>query len=370
MSDTYAAQLRMIGASAADFAMREGGPAVARAVHEGRAACERAAWKRIADLGWFGIAVAEAHGGLGLFAPAAAVVAQEAGRALMMPPVTLGMAACAVLAAAGDGQATLETAMAGDALVAMARVVPAAPAGEERQDAMLVPDTGAATHFLLGKGTGAAFEARLVARGAPDTECASRIAVDGSALTDVRVGASAWRNAALMLRGEPGWRAWRQGMNLLWLLDAAYLCGLTEAALDLALEYMRLRRQFGVPIGSFQALQHRAATCHVDSRASRALVHEAARAWGGRREAWAAAAARHRAAASALRVTKEVIQFHGAIGFADEHDAGLYLRRAMTVGACHQDDVRLALVATANQDLDPDANPHLDTNPITAGIAA
>ncbi len=116
-----------------------------------------------------------------------------------------------------------------------------------------------------------------------------------------------------------------------------------ESALKLALDYLRLRHQFGVAIGSFQALQHRAASCHVDAQATQALVGEAASALGGPRGAWAAAASLHRAAAAALRITQEVVQFHGAIGFADEHDAGLYLRRAMALSARHARDVRAQL---------------------------
>jgi alkylation response protein AidB-like acyl-CoA dehydrogenase len=343
MNMEYAAQLRMIRESAAHFAASQGGPAVARAVHEGASACDMATWKGIADLGWFGIAVEEARGGLGLSAPAAAVVAEEAGRALMMPPVTLGMAAATVLAHGQDAAApVLQDALAGDALVALA---PVAGVGDGDRVASLVPDAAVATHWLLGTGAGSAFEARLLRKGEPRTHYETRLAVDGSGLADIRIDASAWRDAVVILDGEPGLRAWRQGRQLLWLLDAAYLGGLADGALALALEYMRLRRQFGAPIGSFQALQHRAATCHVDSKASRALVHEAARAWGGDRQAWAAAAAQHRAAACALRVTKEVIQFHGAIGFADEHDAGLYLKRAMTVGARYGREVQQELIA-------------------------
>ncbi|OZI19166.1 hypothetical protein CAL26_16055 [Bordetella genomosp. 9] len=342
MSSEIAEQLRMIGESAAHYAASRAGPAAARAVHDGRPGWDWAAWRDIAGLGWFGIAVPEERGGLGWSAAAAAVVAQEAGRALMMAPVGTGMAAAGVLAHGGDAaQGVLAELLAGDALV-----VPAPVARHQQDDcvAMLVPDAGAATHWLLADGEGDAFEARLLRRDAAGTRYAPRVAVDGSALADIQIDAGAWREAPVMLRGDPGAQAWRQGRHLSWLLDAAYLSGLTEEALKLALDYMRLRRQFGVPIGSFQALQHRAATCHVDCRTSRALVFEAARAWGGAREGWAAAAARHRAAASALRVTEEAIQFHGAIGFADEHDAGLYLRRAMTVGARHGRDVRQVLV--------------------------
>jgi alkylation response protein AidB-like acyl-CoA dehydrogenase len=341
MNTEYTEQLLMIGESAALFAASQAGPAAARAVHEGGRAWDMTAWRGIADLGWFGIAVDEAQGGLALSAPAAVVVAEEAGRALMMPPVAMGMAAASILAHGGDAaRSALTDALAGDVLVAFAPVAAVEGAGCV---AALVPDGGAATHWLLGAGMDSAFEARLVRKDAPGTRCETRLAVDGSALADIHVETSAWRNAPVMLGGVAGMQAWRRGRHLLWLLDAAYLSGLTEESLKLALDYMRLRRQFGAPIGSFQALQHRAAMCHVDSKASRALVHEAARAWGDVREGWAAAAAQHRAAASALRVTKEVIQFHGAIGFADEHDAGLYLRRAMTVSARHGHDVRQVL---------------------------
>uniref|UniRef100_UPI0039EEE6A6 acyl-CoA dehydrogenase family protein n=1 Tax=Bordetella sputigena TaxID=1416810 RepID=UPI0039EEE6A6 len=338
----YAAQLRMIGESAAHFAAAQAGPAVARAIHEGGASWDMKDWKGIADLGWFGIAVPEARDGLGWFAPSAVVVAEEAGRALMMPPVAAGIVAAGILAQGGDAaHAVLEDALRGDALVVPA---PVTGDGDGAHVATLVPDAATATHWLLATGVGSSFEARLVRKDTVGTRYETRVAVDGSTLADVRVTASAWRDAPVVLDGEPGMLAWRRGRHLLWLLDAAYLSGLAQEALKLALDYMRLRRQFRVPIGSFQALQHRAAMCHVDSKASRALVHEAARAWGGRREDWAAAAAQHRAAACALRVTKEVVQFHGAIGYADEHDAGLYLRRAMTVGARHGRDVARVLV--------------------------
>lgn len=342
MNGEYAAQLRMIGESAAHFAAGQGGAAAARVVQEGGTAWDMAAWKDIGALGWFGIAVGEEQGGLGLSAPAAVVVAQEAGRALMMPPVASGIAVAAILAQAGDAPGrVLEDVLAGNILAVPA---PVAAAEDGARGATLVPDAGRATHWLLAAECESAFEARLIARGAPGTQCETRPAVDGTGLADIRVSASAWGDAPVMLDRAHGPAAWRQGHHLLWLLDAAYLSGLTEAALELALEYMRLRRQFGVPVGSFQALQHRAAMCHVDGKATRALVHEAAQAWGGARQGWAAAAAYHRAAASALRVTKEVIQFHGAIGFADEHDAGLFLKRAMTVGARHGRDVRQVLM--------------------------
>jgi alkylation response protein AidB-like acyl-CoA dehydrogenase len=114
---------------------------------------------------------------------------------------------------------------------------------------------------------------------------------------------------------------------------SAFLVGLMDEALKITIGYMNMRKQFGTPIGAFQALQHRAASCYVDIVASRALVLEACRAFSTGMRSRAACAAKARASAAALRVIKECVQFHGAIGFADEHDIGLYLRKAVTISA-------------------------------------
>lgn len=330
MSAEHDAQLHMIGESAADFAARHRGVA-----HEGAAA-----WKSIAGLGWFGIAVPESHGGLALGAPAVAVVAEPAGHTLMRAPIGMGMAAAQVLAGAQGGDDVLAALLAGDACIALA---PATAVTGGTLLATLVSDGDAAAQWLVAVGEGAGFSARLLRVGEPGVVRDDRAAVDGSRLADLRIDHAAWADALRLLSGADGEATWRRGVQLGWLSDAAYLCGLMDAALKLALDHLRLRRQFGVPIGSFQALQHRAVACHVDVTATRALVHEAARAFGTPRQAWAAAAAVHRAGEAALRVTLEVVQFHGAIGFADEHDAGRYLRRAMTLGARHTADALAVL---------------------------
>ncbi|CAN7732665.1 acyl-CoA dehydrogenase [Variovorax sp. LjRoot290] len=341
MNAEQSAPLRMIAESAAAFAASHGGPALARRVHEGGLAWEAATWQAIAELGWLGIVVPEAAGGLELGASALCVVAEEAGRTLLTPPLTLGMAAAAVLAEGGAAAApTLRALIEGMAHVALAHATVAA---DGTLSASLVPEGDAATRWLVASGQGAGFVVRLLEPAAVGLALHVRHAVDGSRLASLTIEPAAWEKASPLLSGVAGEAVWARGRQLTWLGDAAYLCGLMDAALRLALDYLRLRRQFGVPIGSFQALQHRATDCHVDVTATRALVHEAARAVGTAREAWAAAAAAQRAAAASLRVTKEVVQFHGAIGFADEHDAGLYLRRAMTVGARHAGEALAAL---------------------------
>jgi len=115
------------------------------------------------------------------------------------------------------------------------------------------------------------------------------------------------------------------------------LLGIMEEALSITIAYLKIREQFGRTLASFQALQHRAASMYVDSEVCRSLIFEACRAADARMAGAAAAAAKLRASEAALRVTKECIQLHGAIGFADEHDIGLYLRRAMVLAARYGD---------------------------------
>ena len=115
---------------------------------------------------------------------------------------------------------------------------------------------------------------------------------------------------------------------------AAEMLGVMGQSLELALGYVKTREQFGRPIGSFQALQHRAVDAHIQMELTRSLLFQVCAAFdSGRGSRAMAAAVKARASAAVLDVTKSVIQMHGAIGFTDEYDAGLYLRRAMTLSA-------------------------------------
>ncbi len=116
---------------------------------------------------------------------------------------------------------------------------------------------------------------------------------------------------------------------------AAELLGIMDAAHAIALDYIKTRVQFGRPIGAFQVLQHRSVNLYVEVETMRSFLFQAAGAMDSGRAATAALASALKARASdkALEVTKAAIQLHGAIGFTDEHDIGLYLRRAMALAA-------------------------------------
>lgn len=337
MSDTAHIDRALVADSARAFVAGNAGAARARQrLSQAPGALDTACWRGMAELGWFGIAVPESIGGLELGAGAACIVAEEAGRGLLMPPLTAAMAAAKLLAASAN------PALAQDlgALLAGRQDIAIACTAWDAQRPAEMPiafDADAAAAFLVASKAGGAFDARLMARDTPGVQVIHEQCVDGSYLSRLRIDTAAWADAPRVLQGAGGVAAWNEAVDLLRLADAAYLCGIMDAALAMSLDYLRLRHQFGAPIGSFQALQHRAADCHIQLASAHALVHEAAAAHGTARSRFAAAAGIHRAKAAAMHVAKENIQFHGAIGFADEHDAGLYLRRAMVLAARHGD---------------------------------
>jgi alkylation response protein AidB-like acyl-CoA dehydrogenase len=115
---------------------------------------------------------------------------------------------------------------------------------------------------------------------------------------------------------------------------SAELLGVMEKAQEITLDYLRIRKQFGKLIGSFQALQHQAVNIYIRTEAVRSLVFQvAANNDPYRIDPALAIAAKAKASEEALAVTQACIQLHGAIGFTDEHDIGLYLKRAMLLSS-------------------------------------
>jgi alkylation response protein AidB-like acyl-CoA dehydrogenase len=107
-----------------------------------------------------------------------------------------------------------------------------------------------------------------------------------------------------------------------------------EGAQEMTFAYLRLRQQFGKPIGSFQALQHKAVDIYIKTETTRSLIYQVAAANDPYRiDPALAVAVKAKASENALAVTQACIQLHGAIGFTDEHDIGLYLKRAMLLSS-------------------------------------
>jgi alkylation response protein AidB-like acyl-CoA dehydrogenase len=331
---------QLIGDSARGFLDGAGGVARVRARRNVRS-LDRAVWTQMAALGWFGMLVPEAQGGSGLVMTDMLELFHALGASLAPDPVAPVTTTACALAQVGTDEAAglLEAIIKGDAVAlfvprAGAKQLAEVSGGRLNRGTGLRTDLHAADSIIFTARTSdygvALFHADC---GQPGIEKELRDTVDGGATGRVRFHDVDMASIRLLAHGVAAWHAERCAADVERLANAAMLTGVMDRALAMAVDYLGTRQQFGKPIGSFQALQHRAASCHVDVAAGRAIVREAALAWASPRQRGAAAAAFAYVSEAALRVTREAIQFHGAIGFTDGHDIGLFHRRALALAA-------------------------------------
>ena len=309
-----------------ELLQRECPPAAVRAGWPGAEADPervRGIWAKLAEMGVLGAAVPEAAGGLGLGACDVVPLLEEAGRvALPLPLAETAFVAAPLLAEADEpdgGEAS------GQAAELLARLIEGEVLVAASLDgAGLVPFAGVADALLLGDGPGERI--RLL----PADAAAPVESIDGARALGRALGASASANGATagtMLELSPAQRAaaWDRGA----LGAAAQLVGLGRTLLALSTEYVKERRQFGVAIGSFQAVKHHLANSLLALEFAAPAVLRAA--WS--LDAGAATAGRDVAMAKALaseaaeRVAATALQVHGAIAYTTEYDLHLFAKR-------------------------------------------
>ena len=297
----------------------------------------------MAELGWLGLQIPEAYGGLGLRFFDLCVVLEQTGRELMPEPFisTLLLGTQALLLGGSEAQkeAWLPGVAGGEVFLAVAyeegaQQVSALEDGDSfvlsGQKAQVL-DGHIADRIVVSANTSGDLETLFLVDPSSDGVSVTRQhRIDGLGaaivnLRDVRVG----RDAVV---GEL-----HQGSAL---LDAvlqraaagvsAQMLGAAEQAFDDTLAYLKEREQFGAPIGSFQALQHRAVAVFTDIALTRSVVLAAARAVDESPDEAPRLTALAMAMASEtlLQAAKEAIQMHGGIGVTDEHDIGFYMKRA------------------------------------------
>ena len=298
-----------------------------RALRFGLPGFDREVWRQMASMGWIGLRVPEALGGAGLGLVEACALMAELGAGLVPEPLAPAMAVAPllppdVLARALDGSAIVLPAAAERPDSIAPGTDTQASGGRVSGLKQFIPMGAGADLFLVSVWGGAV----LVEAGAPGVELDTALTQDGGHVATLRLHNAPCRPLAA---------AMGDALDDVALLTAASLLGAMERSFALTLDYMRTRKQFGRAIGSFQALQHRAADLQVQVALTRASIESAAAALdagavGAPRQA-AVSRAKARAAEGAMRVTRECIQLHGGIGYTDEYDVGLFLRRAMVL---------------------------------------
>lgn len=288
-------------------------------------------WKSIADLGWLGIAIPESSGGSGLGFAHTTALLEEAGAALAAVPLHETIELAGLFSKYGNAEQKerwLGPLIKGDMTVAMADPVrhgpnePASQAPKAQFDYLHFADS-AALIVLPVEGGLAIFE-----RGSSSvTVCAKQIVDLTRSMAEVALDPANYEPIAF-LRLEPS--ALAAMADRMAVAVAADSIGGASAIFSTTLDYLKLREQFGRPIGSFQALKHRAADWKVQLEAANGLVRHAAASIdsGGARSAELASKAKYYACDVYTSLCEDAIQLHGGIGFTWDHCAHVYLKRA------------------------------------------
>jgi len=301
------------------FAQRHVTPDQVRATMASPEGYDPKTWQRLsAELGLTALAVPESFAGAGAGPGEVAVVVEEFGRVLLPSPYL--SSAVAALALAGAAAACPDAAQ---------RYLPGLADGSVIAALALDADVTAAGGAITG-----------TARNVVDGAAAGLLLVrSGDDLLAVAAGAAAVeplgtldqtrRQAAVRFDGVPALPAGpaATAVALQRVLLAAECAAAAEHCLDVTVAYLMSRRQFGRPIGAFQALKHRAADLKVAVTSAQATARAAVRAAETDVAVLPALAALH-CARTFVQVAGEMIQLHGGIGFTWEHEAHLYFKRA------------------------------------------
>jgi alkylation response protein AidB-like acyl-CoA dehydrogenase len=354
--DADADALQAFAESAKALLITESPLARIRQLREAVPRFERPVWQRMVQAGWTAILAPAEHGGLELDLRHACAIAQALGRHPAPEPfVACAVQAVALLSKLPSGtvrDSVLSAVVSGDTIAGVAwqeragqiepddtphtsgatRATPVAEgysiAGEKK---WVVPGTGA-DGWIVSAQAADGLALFWVPHDTPGVTLQEQVRADGSPsatleLTDVRVAAT-----HCLASGDAAIAALSQANDMARIALAAELLGVAQHAFEATRAYLVTRVQFGKPIGANQGLQHRLVDAYIQIELAADCLNEVLRdTTSGHAQALAIGASRAKArcAHAALHVTREAVQMHGAIGFTDEYDLGLYVKRAL-----------------------------------------
>ena len=322
-------------------------------------------WRQLADLGLLGLNVPEDRGGMGGSSVDAMIVMQALGRALVVEPyVQTAIVAASLIARTGSPpqrEELLLKIVAGDARVVVAALEPGARFDLDHVESRAVPTDGgyvltgrkavavgaeSAHHLIVSARTSGAGRDRrgislfLVPAGVAGLVIRAVPTIDGLRaaeikLTDVSVPAS-----ALLGTLHEGFTELERAIDRGLAAQCAEAVGAMERLLEMTAEHLRNRRQFGQPIGNFQALQHRAADMAIALEQARSTALLAAAKVDDpdpRERRKAVSAAKVMCGQSGRYVGEQAVQLHGGMGMTDALDVGWYYKRLVCIDLCYGD---------------------------------
>ena len=356
-------QIELLRTGAGTFLSRESPLTRARSLRGQVPGFDRQFWAQLASEGWTGLLVPETHGGLGLGWHEMATVTAALADVLAPEPLVPGAVfAGRILEALAPGSALaaqlLRDLAEGSLLPAVAwqeqeTGTPWTEDGDLAPPAALLEPDGAGWrlrgrkfHVRPGAGADGYLVSALlggqpalvwVAAGAPGLTADMVQLADGTCSARLTFDNAVVAGSECLGRGDAAAAALIRALDETLIMTGVELRALAERMIGMTLDYLRTRVQFGKPIGGFQALQHRAVDMWIQLALCGAVVDEAVAALDrgaeGRERALIASRAKSRGGDAALTIAREAVQLHGAIGFTDEYDLGLYLKRALVLAS-------------------------------------
>jgi len=350
----FSEEQEMLRSSVKDFLEQECPITYTRQMMEDDTGYSEEKWKKMAELGWQGLIFPEEYGGSGLDMVDMVVVLEEMGKTVMpgpfFPTVILGGLGILLGGSKAQKKKYLPGIAAGSIKATLAQVeesgrwdaagiaLPATKDGDEfvlDGVKLFVHDAHVSDVMIVAARTSGKGEKGitlfLVDTKAPGVSVTLLKTMDQARklceakLDRVRVG----KDAVLGSVGK-GWSVLERLIDRAKVALCAEMCGGAQRVLDMSVEYAKVREQFGRPIGSFQAIQHKCANMLVQTESAKSATYYAAWAVAnGVPEAHLAACMAKAYCSDAYRfVSGEGIQIHGGIGFTWEHDMHLFFKRA------------------------------------------
>jgi len=308
-------------------------------------------WKKMAEQGWQGLIIPDTYGGAGFNFMDLIILIEEFGRALVPGPfIPTTVATLAILAAGSEEQKKqhLPRIASGEQIWTLAFTEPSArfdaegvqlTAKKEGNDYVLngtklfVRDSHVADMMVVVARTGGSGEQGIslfiVDAKAPGVTHTPLRTIASDKQTEIKFENVKVPAANLMGAEGQGWAAFKKVANKATVLECAYLVGLAQQDFDITINYAKERVQFGRPIGSFQAIQHKAADMVTDVDGSRFIMYKAA--WAVAEDEPDADEQVHMAKAWISDATRRVVahgqQIHGGIGFTKDYKIQLFFRR-------------------------------------------
>jgi alkylation response protein AidB-like acyl-CoA dehydrogenase len=344
----------MLRTMARDFLAKECPKTLVRELEDDDKGYSPDLWRKMADLGWMGLVLPEEYGGMDMEYLDLIILIQEMGRNILPGPYfsTVVLASLPILWAGTDDQKQkfLPKIAGGDMILTMALHEPnarydaagveakASPQGDSfliSGTKMFVENAHIADHLICVTRTTAGASPEdgitlfLVDAKTPGITCEVVPTMADDKLCEVVFDNVSVPKENMLGQLDKGWDIVARALEHATMAKCAEMVGGAEAVLDMTLEYVKERVQYGKPIGSFQVIQHYCANMWTDVAASRNLLYKVAWDLGEGLPASAEIAMAKGWINQAYKfVTERAIQCHGAIGLTRDHDVGLYYRRA------------------------------------------